>query len=450
MKVHHLNCGTMNPPASAPVVCHVLLVETDSGLVLVDTGFGSHDCADPAGRVGPLRHFLRPILSHDETAAHQIQRLGFRRDDVRHIVVTHLDLDHIGGLSDFPHAQIHVSAAEALGAITSPSRFEKTRYRCTQWAHQPKIVEHNPRGGKWRGFAAAKELDEISPGIVLISLPGHTRGHACVAVDAGRRWVLHGGDSFFHHGTLDRHSHVPRALAAMETLIAYDGKWCETTTPASQSSTGAQTPTYSSSAPTTGPSTSEPAHMRSGRPSDGKPMLNGAQALIRTLVDAGVTTCFTNPGTSEMHFVGALDTVPQMRAILTLFEGVATGAADGYARMADRPAATLLHLGPGLGNGLANLHNARKAKVPIVNIVGDHASYHVAYDAQLQSDIETVARNVSSWVRTTNTTQDLGRDAVEAVASTNGPPGQVATLTLPVDVSWEDGRARRPARTVSA
>ena len=153
-------------------------------------------------------------------------------------------------------------------------------------------------------------------------------------------------------------------------------------------------------------------------------MLNGAQALIRTLVDAGVTTCFTNPGTSEMHFVSALDTVPQMRAILTLFEGVATGAADGYARMADRPAATLLHLGPGLGNGLANLHNARKAKVPIVNIVGDHATYHAAYDAQLQSDIETVARNVSSWVRTAKTTEDLARDAVEAVAAANGPPGQ--------------------------
>ena len=181
--------------------------------------------------------------------------------------------------------------------------------------------------------------------------------------------------------------------------------------------------------------------MRSGRPSDGTPMLNGAQALIRTLVDAGVTTCFTNPGTSEMHFVSALDTVPQMRAILTLFEGVATGAADGYARMADRPAATLLHLGPGLGNGLANLHNARKAEVPIVNIVGDHATYHVAYDAQLQSDIETVARNVSTWVRTAKTTADLGRDAVEAVAAANGPPGQVATLILPADVSWEDGAA---------
>ena len=113
-------------------------------------------------------------------------------------------------------------------------------------------------------------------------------------------------------------------------------------------------------------------------------MSNGAQALMRTLVDAGVTVCFSNPGTSEMHFVAALDGVPEMRAVLCLFEGVATGAADGYARMAGKPAATLLHLGCGLGNGLANLHNARKGKVPVVNIVGDHATYHVKYDAQLQ------------------------------------------------------------------
>jgi acetolactate synthase-1/2/3 large subunit len=168
-------------------------------------------------------------------------------------------------------------------------------------------------------------------------------------------------------------------------------------------------------------------------------MPNGAQALIRTLVDSGVTTCFTNPGTSEMHFVAALDSVPEMRAILALFEGVATGAADGYARMADRPGATLLHLGSGLGNGVANLHNARRAKSPIVNIVGDHATYHTKYDAQLQSDIETVARNFSGWVRTSQSTTELAGDAVEAIAAAQGPPGQVATLILPADVSWSDG-----------
>jgi acetolactate synthase-1/2/3 large subunit len=168
-------------------------------------------------------------------------------------------------------------------------------------------------------------------------------------------------------------------------------------------------------------------------------MPNGAQALMRTLVDSGVTVCFSNPGTSEMHFVAALDSAPEMRAVLCLFEGVATGAADGYARMAGKPAATLLHLGCGLGNGLANLHNARKGRVPIVNIVGDHATYHVKYDAQLQSDIETVARNVSPWVRTSQSTQQLCLDAAEAVATSMGPPGQVATLILPADVSWSEG-----------
>ncbi len=167
--------------------------------------------------------------------------------------------------------------------------------------------------------------------------------------------------------------------------------------------------------------------------------MNGAQALIRTLVASGVDVCFMNPGTSEMHFVAALDDVPDMRGILTLFEGVATGAADGYARMADRPAAVLLHLGPGLGNGLANLHNARKAATPIVNIVGDHATYHKQYDAQLESDIETVARNVSTWIRSTATPAEIGTDAAEAVAAAMGPPGSVATLILPADVSWSEG-----------
>ena len=168
--------------------------------------------------------------------------------------------------------------------------------------------------------------------------------------------------------------------------------------------------------------------------------LNGAQALMKTLVDAGIDVCFTNPGTSEMHFVAALDGEPKMRAVLALFEGVATGAADGYARMAGKPAATLLHLGCGLGNGLANLHNARKGKVPVVNIVGDHATHHTQYDAQLQSDIETVARNVSpGFVRTSQSTAQLCQDAVDAIAAARGLPGQVATLILPADVSWGEG-----------
>ncbi|AGB25729.1 Zn-dependent hydrolase, glyoxylase [Mycobacterium sp. JS623] len=218
MKVHHLNCGTMKLPS--PMVCHVLLIETDDGLVLVDSGFGTHDCDDPR-RVGPARRMSRPILSHDETVMHQLGRLGFARDDVRHIIITHLDMDHAGGLSDFPAAQVHLTAAEALGALRAPSRREKIRYRSAQWAHTPNIVEHDPQGEKWRGFAAAKELTDIAPGIALVSLPGHTRGHACVAVDAGHRWVLHAGDAFYHHGTLVG-TRVPRGLAAMEAMVAFD------------------------------------------------------------------------------------------------------------------------------------------------------------------------------------------------------------------------------------
>ncbi len=172
--------------------------------------------------------------------------------------------------------------------------------------------------------------------------------------------------------------------------------------------------------------------------------MNGAQSLIHTLVDHGVDTCFMNPGTSEMHFVSALDDVPAMRGVLALFEGVATGAADGYARIAGRPAATLLHLGPGLGNGLANLHNARRAHSPVLNIVGDHAVSHRPYDAQLQSDIATVARNVSHFVRTSESTPELGGDAVEALGAAHGPPGSVATLILPADVSWSEGGIRAP------
>ena len=177
--------------------------------------------------------------------------------------------------------------------------------------------------------------------------------------------------------------------------------------------------------------------------------MNGARSLLTTLVGAGVDVCFANPGTSEMHFVAALDDVPEMRGILTLFEGVATGAADGYARVAGRPAATLLHLGPGLGNGLANLHNARRARTPVVNIVGDHATYHARYDAPLQSDIASIARSVSGWYRVTARADDVGGDAADAVAAASRPPGCVATLVLPADSSWSES-STGPCRTPPA
>jgi acetolactate synthase-1/2/3 large subunit len=169
--------------------------------------------------------------------------------------------------------------------------------------------------------------------------------------------------------------------------------------------------------------------------------VNGAQTLIRTLAAAGVDVCFSNPGTSELYFVSALDVVPRMRAILALFEGVATGAADGYGRMADRPAATLLHLGPGLTNGLANLHNAMRARTPMVNIIGDHATYHKQYEAPLESNVESYAKQVSCWVRTARTSTSLARDTAEAVAASMGPPAGIASLILPADVSWQTADA---------
>ena len=175
---------------------------------------------------------------------------------------------------------------------------------------------------------------------------------------------------------------------------------------------------------------------------------NGARSLIRTLVDSGVEVCFANPGTSEMHFVAALDSVPEMRAVLGLFEGVVTGAADGYGRMKGRPAAALLHLGPGLGNGLANLHNARRAHTPVVAVVGDHATYHKRLDAPLESDIDAIAGAVSGWVRRSWRPDDVGADAADAVVAAAAPPGQVATLILPADVSWGKGGRVAPPRPV--
>ncbi|HVZ09394.1 acetolactate synthase large subunit [Rhodopila sp.] len=167
--------------------------------------------------------------------------------------------------------------------------------------------------------------------------------------------------------------------------------------------------------------------------------MNGAESLVHSLLKSGVTTCFTNPGTSEMHFVAALDRIPGIHCVLGLFEGVVTGAADGYARMAGKPAATLLHCGPGLANGLANLHNARRAATPVVNIVGDQATYHRPLDAPLTADTEGWARGVGGWVRTATDVKTVGADAAAAVQAAMIAPGQVATLILPSDTSWNDG-----------
>jgi acetolactate synthase I/II/III large subunit len=167
--------------------------------------------------------------------------------------------------------------------------------------------------------------------------------------------------------------------------------------------------------------------------------MNGAESLIRSLIAGGVDTCFANPGTSEIHLVAALDGLPEMRCVLGLFEGVCTGAADGYARMAEKPACTLLHLGPGFANGLANLHNARRAQVPIINLIGQHATYHLHHDTPLTSDIEGIARPFSKWLRTSNSAPQLSADAVEAITAARTAPGQIATLIVPADVAWSEG-----------
>ena len=175
--------------------------------------------------------------------------------------------------------------------------------------------------------------------------------------------------------------------------------------------------------------------------------MNGAESLVRTLVKGGVEVCFANPGTSEMHFVGALDRVEGMRCVLGLFEGVCSGAADGYYRMKDKPASTLLHLGPGLANAAANLHNAKKAGSGIVNVVGEHALYHIKYDTPLTADIEGIAKPFSHWVKTSPTSKTVAKDGALAIQAARVAPGQIATLILPADTAWTeaDGVADTPA-----
>jgi len=170
--------------------------------------------------------------------------------------------------------------------------------------------------------------------------------------------------------------------------------------------------------------------------------------LVRTLVNSGVQVCFTNPGTSEMHFVAALDKVDGMRCVLGLFEGVVSGAADGYFRMAGKPACTLLHLGPGLGNGLANLHNAKKARSGIVNIVGEHATFHLKHDAPLTADIAGIARPVSHCVHTATTSATLASDCALTIEKARAAPGHIATLIAPADTAW--GEAVGPADATPA
>lgn len=213
--------GTGRYLESGRMVCHCLLIETPDGLVLVDTGFGLDDIAEPHATLPAVfRQVVRPVLDPAETAARQVEAMGFARDDVRHIVLTHLDLDHAGGLRDFPHAQVHVSAAELDAARAPITLNEKQRYRSAQWAHNPAWVEHETTGETWHGFAAVRELKGLPPEILMVPLGGHTRGHAGVAVDTGSGWLLHAGDSYFHRNQM--HGSCPPGLRAFQYVVQAD------------------------------------------------------------------------------------------------------------------------------------------------------------------------------------------------------------------------------------
>jgi len=234
VRVHHLNCASFCPYGGrlvdgsgkllreARLVTHTLLIETDAGLVLVDSGIGLHDVEDP-GRLGRARHLLRPKLDPTETAVRQVEWLGFRREDVRHVVVTHLDLDHAGGLPDFPAATVHVYGAELYAATIRATSRERERYRPAHWAHGPRWRTYDLHGDRWFGFEAVQELEGLPPEILLVPLPGHTRGHCGVAVQGPRGWMLHAGDAYFFHGEVHEATRrCPPALSLFQRAMEID------------------------------------------------------------------------------------------------------------------------------------------------------------------------------------------------------------------------------------
>ena len=234
LRVHHINCGTMCPHGGKLIgtpggwldpgrmVCHCMVIETTDGLVLVDTGVGTADVANPAAQLG--RAFValtRPKLDHQETALAQIQALGYTAADVRHIIVTHLDLDHAGGIPDFPHAQIHVHAREHAAAM-NPSLRERARYRRPHFAHNPNWVLHQEAGERWFGFDAVRALPAGGDDVLLVPLHGHTRGHCGVAVRANDGWLLHCGDAYFFHGEMAEPPYCPPGLVLFQNLVQVD------------------------------------------------------------------------------------------------------------------------------------------------------------------------------------------------------------------------------------
>ena len=236
MLVHHLNCATMCPlggrlltgtgpiVAKGLLVCHCLLVETEAGLVLVDTGLGLEDIRRPRRLGSHVLPLLRPKLDPAETAAHQVEALGFNRADVRHVVLTHLDLDHAGGLGDFPRATVHLLAAEHGAAMQRATLGERLRYRPAHWAHGAEFTLYEPGDGEgWFGFQCVRDLRGLPPEILIVPLHGHTRGHAGVAVDTGDFWLLHAGDAYFHRSEMDPdRRRCPPLLDVFQRIVEID------------------------------------------------------------------------------------------------------------------------------------------------------------------------------------------------------------------------------------
>lgn len=208
MRVHHLNCTTICPPLGplrrflvnerGELVCHCLLIETSRGLVLVDTGFSERDLSEPRRLPGSLRASI--VADPDRSAVRQVRRLGFQPKDVTDVIVTHLDLDHAGGLVDFPEARVHIYAREHRAAMARESLYEKLRYLPSQWRHAPRWVLHDVAGERWEGFEAVTQLGDLPPEILLVPLTGHSRGHSGIAVKSDRGWLFHCGDAYFYHG----------------------------------------------------------------------------------------------------------------------------------------------------------------------------------------------------------------------------------------------------------
>jgi len=236
MRIHHLNCGSFCPHGrrlvngegglleQGTVVCHCLAIERDGGIVLVDTGFGTEEARDP-GRLGTMfRALMRPRPREETTAAAQLDALGLSAADVTHIVTTHLDLDHAGGLGDFPEAEVHVLAAE-LAAARNPRLSERPRYLEAQWAHGPRWVEHEGDGGdEWFGFESVRILPGLDAEVLLVPLAGHSRGHTGVAIETGDGWLLHCGDAYFNHAEVASPSGCPPMLRLFQNLTAVDNR----------------------------------------------------------------------------------------------------------------------------------------------------------------------------------------------------------------------------------